>query len=421
MTLERDLARCPVCGGASEPPLFCLTVPVNCSAIHRARTEAEAARKETVSLTVCRSCGLIFNACFNPALLRYDNSYDNSLHFSQAFRVYCESLVSRLVGTYDLRGKTAVEIGCGQGDFLKAICQLGDNRGFGFDPACPDGLTSKNVSLSRSYYSAAHLHIRADAVFCRHVLEHIEDPKELLFTVRSNLMSSLSPVFYCEVPNAKAVLAGSGIWDIIYPHCNYFTAHALANTLSACQFRVLRLTTSFEDQYLSAEAVPASGGEVRNGVGELEGASTALQMLQQFSVRFHHAVEQWAAWIERALMKNQRLALWGIGAKAVTFLNTTPGAQNIPYLVDANPRKHGTFVPGTGQQVGDVASLAVHRPDAVILLNGAYQNEVSHALVELCPEAEVWICVDGLPSLADRSRLSREGSQNESGIRQPAY
>jgi hypothetical protein len=234
-------------------------------------------------------------------------------------------------------------------------------------------------------------------------------------------MRSKSSIFYCEVPNAKAVLEGSNMWDVIYPHCNYFTAQALANTLRACHFRVLRLATTFEDQFLSAEAAPATPDGVRKPSGAVDGAAESLEMLQRFGVRFRHAVAQWAAWLEAAVTNGRRLAVWGIGAKAVTFLNTVPGANRIPCLVDTNPRKQGTFVPGTGQQVGQVASLAVHRPDVVVLLNPAYRQEVTQAFADLCPEAEMWTCVDGLPSLAERSRFSPGEFLYESGVRQSAY
>jgi hypothetical protein len=40
-----------------------------------------------------------------------------------------------LIERYDLYGKDIIEIGCGQGEFLTLLCELGGNRGVGFDPA----------------------------------------------------------------------------------------------------------------------------------------------------------------------------------------------------------------------------------------------------------------------------------------------
>ena len=41
-----------------------------------------------------------------------------------------------------LRGKDIIEIGCGKGEFLLLLCEMGNNRGTGFDP----GFVSERIS-----------------------------------------------------------------------------------------------------------------------------------------------------------------------------------------------------------------------------------------------------------------------------------
>jgi hypothetical protein len=45
-------------------------------------------------------------------------------------------------------------------------------------------------------------------------------------------------------------------------------------------------------------------------------------------------------------------------------------------VVDINPRKHGMYVPGSGQQIVPPEFLKEYRPDAVIVMNSIYRNEI---------------------------------------------
>lgn len=59
------------------------------------------------------------------------------------------------------------------------------------------------------------------------------------------------------------------------------------------------------------------------------------------------------------------------------------------YCVDLNPRKHGTFVGGSGQKIVAPQFLVDYRPTVVILLNPMYEREIRAALDELCIPATI--------------------------------
>jgi hypothetical protein len=68
-------------------------------------------------------------------------------------------------------------------------------------------------------------------------------------------------------------------------------------------------------------------------------------------------------------------------SKAVGFLSTLGITDDrIPLVVDINPRKRDTFLPGTGQRIVSPDALVDYRPDAVILMNPVYRAEVQQAL-----------------------------------------
>ena len=68
-------------------------------------------------------------------LADYEEEYENSQMFSPRFRQYAEELSDQLIATYDLHHKHIVEIGGGKGDFLRIICDRGNNVGVSFGPS----------------------------------------------------------------------------------------------------------------------------------------------------------------------------------------------------------------------------------------------------------------------------------------------
>jgi 2-polyprenyl-3-methyl-5-hydroxy-6-metoxy-1,4-benzoquinol methylase len=109
------------------------SIPVHCNILLATRDEAVNSPRGDMKLGFCRDCGHLYNYAFNPKLMVYTQAYENSLHFSPRFQQFAEALATDLIERYNVRGKTVIDIGCGKGDFLKLMCDLGENRGYGFD------------------------------------------------------------------------------------------------------------------------------------------------------------------------------------------------------------------------------------------------------------------------------------------------
>ena len=295
---------------------------------------------------------MVSNLSFDPLLLTYDTGYENSLDFSPAFQEFARDLASRLINTYGIRQKHVIEIGCGNGDFLKMLCQTGDNQGFGLDPSY-DGASmaqaGDQVTFVRDLYSEAYIDRPADLICCRHVLEHLPNPRELLVSLRRMLSNRLSTVVYFEVPNAESVLGGATMWDVNYPHCLYFSCPALARLFREAGFFVVRLESCFGHQFLYAEARP--GETAAHHDQDAAAIKRVVALASRFDQQFKATVSYWSALIRGAIRARRRVALWGSGAKGTMFLNLVPAGAKIDVVVDLNPRKQGMYIPGTGQRV----------------------------------------------------------------------
>lgn len=389
-------AQCSLCAGRGlQRVLEIPRVAVNCITLWPSREEALRCPTGRMELTFCPSCGAISNPAFDDALVEYDPTYNNSLHFSPSFQSYASELAAYLVDKYGLRGKRVLEIGCGNGGFLAMLCKAGNNRGLGFDPAF-DSSTAKEpgvpLTIVSDYYSERYASAPADFVCCRQVLEHIANPRAFLTGIRRAIGARDGITLFFEVPDASFMLREAAIWDIIYEHCFYYAAPSLIRVLSACGFEVISTHESFGGQYLCVEARARSP---QNGVPSGDTHASGLEFLAQsvagFAERYRTKVLDWSDKLKRIQAAGQRMIVWGAGAKGTTFLNIFHTFAGLDYIVDINPHKQGRFVPVTGQKVVPPDFLRQYRPDLVAVMNPNYSAEIATHIRSLGVKAELLV------------------------------
>jgi SAM-dependent methyltransferase len=391
---QGEVLPCPACGATDARPLVEMRgVPVMCGVLWDTKEQAVAAAGGDIELVACTRCSMLRNVAFDERLVDYEGSYDNSLHFSPTFQLYADTLAKRLVDRYGIRNGDVVEIGSGKGDFLRMLCAIGDNRGWGYDPtytgeqAGVAGVDDK-VTFIADYFDG-DMSVVPDLVCSRHVLEHLVDPAPLFDSVRRS--AEETTVLYVEVPDAGYVLTAAGLWDLIYPHVGYYTAAALRHLVARSGFEPLEAGTSFGDQYLwvEARATGTSAAAIRLPEPPADEVAATLGIADGFAELHRKTIASWADQLAEAHRTRQHVALWGAGTKGVTFLNVVPGASAIHAVVDVNPRKHGRFVPGTGHEVVGPEALVDDRPDVVLVMNNVYEDEIRRALADLGLNATV--------------------------------
>lgn len=367
---------CPGCGSGGLEVFFRQAgVPTEVNFLFRSRTEAVRCPRGDIELGFCHRCGLISNTAFDEKLLGYREGYENSLHFSAVFQEYAEKLSSELVERFDLHDRDIVEIGCGRGDFLVMLCEKGGNRGVGFDPSHTGdpAAASPRVRFVRDFYSEKYASHAADFICSRHTLEHVPRPATMLEPLRASIGARKAAVFF-EVPNALFTLRELYVWDIIYEHTSYFTPGALRWTFERAGFEVRRVYESFGGQYLCCEAY-ANGR--RSASGEVADVEATAAEIRRFGTRCRDYVAGWERRIRDLHRKGRRVVLWGGGSKGVTFLNTFREPRLVEYVVDVNPRKHGMFIAGTGQEIVPPDFLRNHSVDVALVANPLYAGEIA--------------------------------------------
>jgi SAM-dependent methyltransferase len=370
---------CPVCNSTDiRDCIEISSAPIHCNVLWHNRREALEATAGEVRLVYCTACGHLFNASFDPNLMGYDEVYENSLHFSPQFQRYAESLARRLISRYRLESKTVVEVGCGKGEFLSLLCNLGAGRGIGFDRSYDDSNgNGKNGRLTfiKDFYSDRYKNYQADLVCCRHVLEHIQRPGEFIVAIKNTITDSEKTSIFFEVPNGLATLQDMAIWDIIYEHCSYFTSHSLKRVFTRHGFEVLNLESAFGGQFLCLEAriaprEPVDEAQKKDNLSEL-GSHVAT-----FGERYRSKISEWRTRLKEMAARDCKAVVWGAGSKGVTFLNVLGVTEQIEFVVDLNPRKHGLHIARSGQRIVRPEFLREYRPEVVIIMNSIYDDEI---------------------------------------------
>jgi len=354
--------------------------------------EALAYSRGDIKLGFCPTCGFVTNTRYNDRLKNYTPDYEETQHFSPRFGRFAHWLAQHWVDQFDLRERHIVEIGCGKGEFLALICQLGNSCGTGIDPTCvPERLPASvrdRIHLVRDYYGWQHAAADADVILCRHTLEHVHQVQDFLLLVRQTLGQRPDTRVLFELPDTRRILQQGAFWDVYYEHCAYFTAGSLARLFRRCRFEVTHLERVFDDQYLILAAQPVDqvtppSLAIENDLDEITREAVV------FSQRCDEAIHAWRGRLRQLCGQGKRAVVWGAGSKAVSFLTAVDSERQVAYAVDINPHKQDKFLPGTGHRVVSPEFLSEFRPHAVIVMNPIYAEEVGGMLDEMGVQPEL--------------------------------
>lgn len=384
---------CPSCGSGRIDTIYEVRgIPAHSVLLMPSRAEARDYPKRDLRLGACRGCGFVFNAIFDEGVHEYSTRYEETQGFSPTFNTFAKALAKRLVEKFDLHGKDIVEIGCGKGEFLALLCELGKNRGVGIDPAyVPErrpGPEWLEMRFLQEFYAPKHAEIRADFICCRHTLEHIARTRELMELIRATIGERRDVVVSFELPDVLRVLEEGAFWDIYYEHCSYFSTGSLARLFRATGFDVVDLELDFNDQYIILNARPVAGATKASLPLEMDEARL-FAAIDAFPKVVGAAMEKWKGVVFGAHAAGKRPVIWGSGSKGVSFLTTLGIGDEIGCVVDINPYRQGKFMPGSGHEIVPPDELRNHRPELVIVMNPAYVREIGADLERMGVRAEV--------------------------------
>lgn len=291
----------------------------------------------------CPACTHVWNRAFHYDAIPYQNNPNRMFNTGTIWRGHLAATRDMLAARLPA-APTVVEIGCGEGHFLRglaAICK--DGRFVGFDPNT-SAEAGRGIEFQARYFDPLQdmPTLAPDAIVIRHVLEHLTHPATLLQQLAwgASLLDKAVYVFI-EVPCIDRALETFRLADFYYEHFSQFTSRSFRALLDTCGDWV--------------ELAHGYDGEVVYGLASLGITSTMKAQISDATAFAQRATRSQAtirAALNQLAASGKTVCIWGGTGKAAAFMNLYGvDAVRFPLVVDSDPDKVGTCVPGTGQQI----------------------------------------------------------------------
>ncbi len=292
----------------------------------------------------CVDCGHIYNTGFDYDAVPYSQKpnlmFNRGTLWSGFLAGLRESLLARLP-----ERPVVVEIGHGDGSFIAGLAaERPEGSYFGFDPNGASIGAGPVTLRAELFEPSRHLaEIKPDLVITRHVLEHLANP--LGFLQRLSFAAARSGagcLIYLEVPCIDRVIETGRTVDLYYEHNSQFTSNSFRRMLVRCASHVEEIGHGYDGEVIF--------GLARIG-GSLEQVAIAAEagLYGDAAERAEGVIRDQLAALHAA---GQPVAIWGGTGKSAAFMNRYEvDAERFPVVVDSDPAKLDTFVPGTGQRI----------------------------------------------------------------------
>ncbi|MFT4825337.1 MAG: SAM-dependent methyltransferase [Halioglobus sp.] len=385
---------CYLCGGNQTYDFFDLPpLPTQDGVMSSTKINALGAVRGAIQLRHCKTCGYVGNEGHDSAKVSFDD-YDFSNDNSPMYSRYTQELCDRLIGRYDLNLKSIVDIGCGDGEFLRALCTLGNNKGVGIDPGFDHSTgvqdSGEDIAFLREYYSQEHAKFQSDLVTSRHVISISNDPLTLVRLIRKNLAQKSQAVVYFETPNVRYTFGQKIIWNVAYEHRSWFSTESLRYLIELAGFEVLDIDLCWNDTFLYVEARPTDTF-VPPRKPDPDKLIDLERDIRGFSAGFLELMEAHTCKISEIKAQGKKTIAWGAGARAVTYFNLFELSQEVPCIVDVNEKRQGKYLPGSGQEIVAPEFIQTYQPELVIITNPTYEVEIREQVQRLGINPEFWV------------------------------
>lgn len=395
---SKTIRRCRVCRSARLTTYLNLgRTPLANSYVRKADLRRPEYREE-LALQHCPACGLSQLTKVVPP----DRMFRNYLYVSstpRTFRDHCDELARTAKRVAPFRkGDLALDIGSNDGCLLSSFRREG-MRIVGVDPAknLAAEANARKIPTLCAYWSlpAAKTVLRRfgrpQIITSTNVLAHTDDAHAFVRAVKA----CLAPrgVWVIEMPYLLDFIKKNEFDTAYHEHLSYFGVHA-AKKLLGVHHLALFDVDYFPDLHGGTFRLWAC----RQGQRKI-GPSVArfLRREKSFGVRSLATFRRFAA---RVLANRSRLTellgavrrsgqtIWAYGASAKgnTLLNFFDiGDDVVPVVIDDNPKKWGTYAPGSHMRITGIQELSDHRDevDFVLLLAWNFKKEI----IQRCRQA----------------------------------
>ena len=195
----------------------------------------------------------------------------------------------------------------------------------------------------------------ADVVIARHILEHADSTRTFMQALHA-LMSPQGYVAF-EVPDCTPALETSDYTTLWEEHFLYFTPETFQRAFAFGGFAIV----DFASYPYSCAHSLVGIARVRKDITPTFPSTHSLRAEIRRATTFSEQLAGQRQEIDTALLRYResqgKIAMFGAGHLASTFINVMQLKDHITFVVDDDPRKRGLYLPGSRLPIYDSAAL----------------------------------------------------------------
>ena len=351
-----DRPRCRLCGGHHLSHFLSLNeLPIS----HYLRKSAkDPDPRFTVHFENCQDCGLLQIVDGIPADMIYAESDTYTTGFQRPRHL--DDLITTAVARQD-PGK-AIDVGCNDGSLMDNLKRSGYAKVVGVEPnpVAAEFARKKGYDVYTSYLTQEQAtkivaeHGTFDAVFLRHVVEHVSDLDGFFTGIRTLLRDDgLLVLELPEVEESFSLGSPAILWE---EHLNYFTPALAEHLLKRFGFQVCdRRNYVFGGGSMAfvarKHAVPASCALAPPD------PSLTIDLLKRFAGGIERQKTELKRLVSSAKAAGYQVVVYGAAPRSCLLVSVSGIADMIDFVVDDRQDIQHRLMPGTSHAVRPLAEV----------------------------------------------------------------
>lgn len=356
------MKRCIACGAPLwETPLLTLD---NMPASAQHMSDAQGVKEDrglTLDLCQCMGCGLVQFDC-EP--VDYYRDVIRAGGFSKTMVELRRYQYKHLIDSYHLEGKKFIEVGCGQGEFLKVLSEFPvEVHGIEHDPHLVELARAQGLDVTEGFTETEDTRFAGglyDVFLSFNFLEHQPDPSTMLQAIYRNLEDDAMGLI--TVPSFEYIMDHNSYYELIRDHLAYYTFETLTPLLERNGFQVEECEVINRDT-LSVIVRKRPQMDTEN--------------LLECYVNLKREMETYMKYLDAW---DKKVAIWGASHQGFTLAATTKLGEKARYIIDSAPFKQGKFAPASHLPIVGPDHFHEHPVDAIIITAPGYTDEIAASI-----------------------------------------
>lgn len=356
------MKRCIACGAPLwETPLLTLD---NMPASAQHMPDAQGVKEDrglTLDLCQCMGCGLVQ---FDSEPVDYYRDVIRAGGFSKTMVELRRYQYKHLIDSYHLEGKKFIEVGCGQGEFLKVLSEFPVKvHGIEHDPHLVELARAQGLDVTEGFTETEDTRFAGglyDVFLSFNFLEHQPDPSTMLQAIYRNLEDDAMGLI--TVPSFEYIMDHNSYYELIRDHLAYYTFETLTPLLERNGFQVEECEVINRDT-LSVIVRKRPQMDTEN--------------LLECYVNLKREMETYMKYLDAW---DKKVAIWGASHQGFTLAATTKLGEKARYIIDSAPFKQGKFAPASHLPIVGPDHFHEHPVDAIIITAPGYTDEIAASI-----------------------------------------